>query len=73
MYQPVPDDKHINDFKDSQSKLYKHLLDEKDGGQGHAWKLSLRGIKSLRIYELPTDDPYEVEAIKNIFRTVFAE
>ncbi|MCK4944680.1 MAG: tetratricopeptide repeat protein, partial [Alphaproteobacteria bacterium] len=71
VYQPVPDDKHINDFKGNYSELYKALLDVEEGGQGHAQKLDQMGVEAIRIYELGVDNSKDISAVKEIFGRVF--
>ncbi|MGB2841524.1 MAG: hypothetical protein WBC40_03460 [Halobacteriota archaeon] len=51
-YQPVPDGEHINDYEDDYAELYSALLDEEDGGLGHAKILSDKGFTAIKVYQL---------------------
>lgn len=73
VYQPVPDGRHINDFRNNYAGLFKALLDEQDGGQGHARMLSEMGVTTIRVYELSTTNQADIEAVKAIFRQAFEQ
>ncbi len=78
VYQPVPEGKHINDYKDNFRYLYRALLDEDEGGLGHAKMLSRMGVRVIRLYELPINkslnvkdkDSKDIRELKYIFRRV---
>ena len=73
VYQPVPEGKHINDYKDRFGELYKSLLDEDEGGQGHARVLYHMGIRAIRIYDITIDDEDDVQDIKYTFRRIYEQ
>ena len=65
-YQPVPDGKHINDYHDNYAELLTALLDEKDGGQGHARQLSGMGADYIRLYAIDSTDRADIDRLKAI-------
>ena len=70
-YQPVPAGKHINDYRENLSEIYRSLLDEKDGGQGHARRLYEMGVTSIRIYEITTTNGEDMRTLKAVFNLDF--
>lgn len=73
VYQPVPDGRHINDYQNHLSSLYRSLLDVSEGGSGHARKLREMGIYLIRAYALPIESPEDVDQTKKIFRRIYHE
>ncbi len=70
VYQPVPGGKHINDYRNNLALLYSALLDKEEGGQGHARRLYNMGVRSIRVYELDSNNPDDVAKLKEIFRRI---
>ncbi|MCM8797306.1 MAG: radical SAM protein, partial [Candidatus Omnitrophica bacterium] len=70
VYQPVPQGRHINEYRGNMAQLYKSLLNKSEGGQDHARMLHNLGIKAIRVYDISVDDARE---IKRIFGKVFQD
>jgi hypothetical protein len=71
VYQPVPNGRHINDYKNNIASLYRALLDKEDGGQGHGRRLYNMGVRFIRIYELNSSSTEDISELKDIFRTIY--
>lgn len=72
VYQPVPDEKHIDDYvsKNNFYDLYKFLLPNKLGGLDHGEQLQAINVNFIRIYQLSTTDNIDISKVKDVFRYI---
>src|SRR4051812_28216324 len=68
VYQNTEGDTHIRAYTNSQHLLFRGLDDEVFGGRGHGRRLAEMGVRAIRVYELPVENPEDVGQVKEIFR-----
>jgi serine/threonine protein kinase/uncharacterized SAM-binding protein YcdF (DUF218 family)/SAM-dependent methyltransferase/GNAT superfamily N-acetyltransferase/predicted MPP superfamily phosphohydrolase len=69
-YSPTAPGRHINSYKNKYAELLLALLDEKEGGKGHAKALKDAGCDYIRLYAISSDDPKDIEGVKKILQRV---